>query len=135
MAKCFGKLAASHDQLASDANDDNSVAAQHHRDASSCCKSMQAEHVKAGENHLADYKRVDAFPTNEGPESSGVDRGSSELKSIVDRLEKLLTPGVSAIPTSMPRMVPRNGQPERTETVAVDPDLDGIIYDRRQARG
>jgi hypothetical protein len=139
-AETCSKLADSHNAMATDLDDSNPTAAQHHRDMAECYKNAGAQHVSDGQRHLACYKAVDNMQTNEGD-----GKGSSELKAVLDRLDKMPVPsGVSAVPLhDNPRasLVPRPGQPTagdresaKAAMAALDPAL-RPIFDDHQARG
>src|ERR1700722_4003652 len=111
------------------------VASKHHADRAEAGEAAAAFCAKAGQRHL------DAMDTNEGPQSGGVDRASSELKVSIDRLNEKLSKmavpsGVSVVPRhDHPRgtLVPRPGQPDHDAQKAlkysVQPELKDIIFD------
>jgi hypothetical protein len=126
LADCMSKCADSHDALSKSCEVSDPTQSQHHADLASGFKKAAACHVEAGEDSQFCSKQLESIPTWEGPQSGGEDRGNSELKSLVDRLEKMLVPSaISAIPTGdnpmINRIVPRTGQP--TEADRKESDL------------
>jgi hypothetical protein len=138
LSKCFSKSADAHAALAKGLEVKDPDASAGHESIASAHKAAAASCVEAGQHHVAACEKIAAMPTNEGTGSDGTDRGSSELKAVLDAINKLggLPGGASSIPTSdRPRVVIRNGQPDRTEKVTLDPELQGVIFDEKQARG
>jgi hypothetical protein len=104
-ARCMSKSAASHTALADHLNSTDSTAAQHHRDLAALHKEAAAQHVLTAEHHLECAKAVGQL------EGSDVATGSSDVKSLVDRIDKLLGATIPSAASVIPTSFPRHGQP------------------------
>jgi hypothetical protein len=144
MAEAFSKSADCHADLAKASEMTDPQGSKTHSEISKCHGAMAKSCVAAGQGHLQACEKLASMPINEGKDpSSGIDRGSSDLKAILDRLDKMsgMPAGFRGIPLSdnnRSTIVPRSGQPtaaDRVDKSAVEPELREIIFDPRQAIG
>jgi hypothetical protein len=109
MAKCFSKASTAHSALAKATEVSDPEESKNHAQLAECHKSAASACVDEGQRHVSQAEKVQAMDTSEGGSN-----GSSELKTIIDRLDKMVVPaGISAIPfdNNPLRVVPRPGAP------------------------
>jgi hypothetical protein len=147
MAEAFSKSADLHGDLASASEMTDPKGSKTHAEISKCHGAMAKSCVAAGQAHLQACDKLASMPVNEGVQV-GIDRGSSELKVISDKLDKLLgggLPSVSAVPRfDAPRtLVPRAGQPtsidrddaQKALRDSLPEELRDVVFDPKQSRG
>jgi hypothetical protein len=119
-AKAESDSSDAHSKLKAHFEVSDPLAADAHSKLADCHKAKAASHVEAAQHCLNCAKAVAQMPTEEGSQG-GVDRGNSELKASIDRLNdnlsKMVTgPNVSAVPMfDNPHFVPRTGAPQNQQ--------------------
>jgi hypothetical protein len=144
LAKCHQDAADCHGAMSKACEITEPAMSKKLAEVAACHKSAANAYVQNGAFHVSACEKISQMQTNEGPEANGIDRGSSELKTISDKLDKLLNGGlpvgVRAIPTgdARPTLVPRPGQPtaaDRIDKSQIDPALVDLVIDSKQAVG
>jgi len=127
MAEQHKKSADAHSALAEHSALTSPSASAHHRSLAEAHKTMATQHCAMGEDSLAHCKTLNEMPTAELQSQGGQ---SADVKSLCDRLDKMLTGvapiGVSAIPTTP---IPRFGQRPPTDLSKIDEKLMPIFVD------
>ena len=125
----FSKIAEEHSACAKSHEVSNPTLAAHHSALAEHFVKISADHASDCESCQDDAKAVDGIAVDhEGAE------GSSDLKIILDTLQKMngsgLPAGFSLVPrTDKPTLHPRHGQPLPSEKT-IDPALEHIVYDQ-----